>query len=475
MATRRVMANSDIIPPLFDKSRKEIVNSSTIGIDFLGNALSNDLVDIIYEGTRLKWCNDLDSLKAFVAEVLDLNGKWCSPGGGSKRFTSSNAELTLTWYSGKQNTLLFQGKDGNLIRDGCVKFCQTRDGVMKSSCKQVQALSKNSELQRDLIAQNILESEPTSISRPANQVDAASQVCLDIIGDNSNYLSNCRCSCGVLAADVKGVKLDITILSNRIDSIANANTEYSHKDKEIDRLRSELSIEKARSEKLESELSLFVKERSLEIEKLNQTIVSLENKIIEHDKSNASLKLFIDIDQQRISKPQIPEQSNYKQSASPFAAPMNNNNSKINKNTLMNKNNRNGHRNNGHHNNSGLNQCKSQNVSLQPFIPAPVNNRDPESVPFYDTNRDLQNKALQINQIANRPEKQPISDWIGSLPLIDIPIQAKNNQHINRNTSNKLPFPKRHRTKPPSYRTGHRHQSLEWLSHLDIVHQLCKR
>ena len=43
----------------------------------------------------------------------------------------------------------------------------------------------------------------------------------------------------------------------------------------------------------------------------------------------SSLKLFIDIDQ-----PQIPEQSNYKQSASPFAAPMNNNNSKINKNNL---------------------------------------------------------------------------------------------------------------------------------------------
>ncbi|CAB4019930.1 Hypothetical predicted protein, partial [Paramuricea clavata] len=191
-------------------------------------------------------------------------------------------------------------------------------------------------------AENILEStyinilEPTPISRPANQIDAASQVCLDIIGDNSNYLSNCRCSCGVLAADVEGVKLDITTLSNRIDSIANANTKYSHKDKEIYRLRSELSIEQARSEKLESELSLFVKERSLEIEKLNLTIVSLENK-----------------------------------NASTFAAPMNNNNSKINKNTLMNKNNTNGHRNNGHHNNNELNQCKPQNVSLQPFIPAP--------------------------------------------------------------------------------------------------------
>ena len=154
--------------------------------------------------------------------------------------------------------------------------------------------------------------------------------------------------------------------------------------------RFDLSIERTRSEKLEFGLSLFVKERSLEIEKLNLTIVSLENK-----------------------------------NASTFAAPVNNNNSKINKNTLMNKNNRNGHRNNGHHNNNGLNQCKSQNVSSQPFIPAPVNNRDFNRVPLHDTNRDLQNKALQVNQIANMPEKQPISDWIGSLPLIDILIQVK--------------------------------------------------
>ena len=188
-------------------------------------------------------------------------------------------------------------------------------------------------------AQNFLESEPTPISRPANQVDAASQVCLDTIGDNLNSLSNCacHCSCGVLAADAEGVNLDMTIPSNRIGAIAGANTEHSHKDMEIDRLRIELSIERARSEKLESDLSLFVKERSLEIEKLNLTIASLENK-----------------------------------NASTSAASVNNNSSKINKNTLMNENNRNSHRNNGHYNNNGLNQCKSQNVSLQPFISAPV-------------------------------------------------------------------------------------------------------
>ena len=73
----------------------------------------------------------------------------------------------------------------------------------------------------------------------------------------------------------------------------------------------------------------------------------------------------------------------------------------------MNKNNRNGHRNNGHHNNSGLNQCKSQNVSLQPFIPAPVNNRDPESCRFtiligtYKT-RHYKSIKLQIGPKSNQ-------------------------------------------------------------------------
>ena len=244
-------------------------------------------------------------------------------------------------------------------------------------------------------AQNFLESEPTPISRPANQVDAASQVCLDTIGDNLNSLSNCacRCSCGVLAGDAEGVNLDMTIPSNRIGAIAGANTEHSHKDMEIDRLRIELSIERARSEKLESDLSLFVKERSLEIEKLNLTIASLENK-----------------------------------NASTYAAPVNNNSSKINKNTLMNENNRNSHRNNGHHNNNGLNQCKSQNVSSQPFISAPVNNREFDRVPLHDTDVNIDNeKTKETNQLCDQVGqlKQNIPSSQGSKPN-----NYQHNQHI---------------------------------------------
>ena len=105
---------------------------------------------------------------------------------------------------------------------------------------------------------------------------------------STNCLSNCRCSCGVLAADVEGVKLDITILQSRIDSLFKSKNESSHKekDKEIDRLWGELEFEKRKSEKLESELCLFVRERGAEIEKSNKLILSLENKITKLEEIN---------------------------------------------------------------------------------------------------------------------------------------------------------------------------------------------
>lgn len=57
-----------------------------------------------YDGRRLKWVSGLDSLKKIIHESLGLQGKWSSPGGGSKKFTSTNANLSITWYYGKQNT-----------------------------------------------------------------------------------------------------------------------------------------------------------------------------------------------------------------------------------------------------------------------------------------------------------------------------------------------------------------------------------
>ncbi len=49
-----------------------------------------------FDGIRLKWGGDLNDSKQVVHEVLGLGGKW-SLGGRSKKFTSSNADLCVTW------------------------------------------------------------------------------------------------------------------------------------------------------------------------------------------------------------------------------------------------------------------------------------------------------------------------------------------------------------------------------------------
>ena len=105
-----------------------------------------------------------------------------------------------------------------------------------------------------------------------------------------------------------------------------------------------------------------------------------------------------------------------------------NDSSKINKKTLMNENNRNSHRNNGHYNNNGLNQCKSQNVSLQPFISAPVNNREFDRVPLHDTDANIDNvKTKETNQLCDQVGqlKQNIPSSQGSKPN-----NYQYNQHI---------------------------------------------
>ena len=42
-----------------------------------------DLVNMTYDGKRLKWVHDFDSLKKVIQDLVGLRGKWSSPGGGS--------------------------------------------------------------------------------------------------------------------------------------------------------------------------------------------------------------------------------------------------------------------------------------------------------------------------------------------------------------------------------------------------------
>ena len=59
--------------------------------------------------------NDFDSLMNFI-QAIGINGKWSSPGGKSKKFVSSDLDLIVTWYYGKQGALLFRGEHANNVK-----------------------------------------------------------------------------------------------------------------------------------------------------------------------------------------------------------------------------------------------------------------------------------------------------------------------------------------------------------------------
>ena len=79
-----------------------------------------------FNGDKLLWSNDLDSLKNSVGNVLKLQGKWLTPGGNTKQFKSSNGNVIINWYNKKQQTLNFQGRDGPVLRDRLVELVRKK-------------------------------------------------------------------------------------------------------------------------------------------------------------------------------------------------------------------------------------------------------------------------------------------------------------------------------------------------------------
>ena len=75
-----------------------------------------ELESFHFNGDKLLWSTDLESLKNFVVNVLKLQGKWLTPGENKKQFKSSNGNVIINRYNKKQQTLNFQGRDGPVLR-----------------------------------------------------------------------------------------------------------------------------------------------------------------------------------------------------------------------------------------------------------------------------------------------------------------------------------------------------------------------
>ena len=99
---------------------------------------------------------------------------------------------------------------------------------------------------------------------------------------------DCGCQCGMLAAELEGVKLDLLIINKNMESKISAAINEREND-EIIQLKKDLFNERRKCKQLESDLAILVRGRNQEINDLNNTIVCLENKLKSTEASNESL------------------------------------------------------------------------------------------------------------------------------------------------------------------------------------------
>jgi hypothetical protein len=68
-------------------------------------------------------------LKNFVEHTFELNDRWTSPGGNSRKFICSDLDLTITWYPRKQNSFILQGKLSFDLSNILLKACQKNTDI----------------------------------------------------------------------------------------------------------------------------------------------------------------------------------------------------------------------------------------------------------------------------------------------------------------------------------------------------------
>ena len=220
-----------------------------------------------------------------------MKGKWISPGGHARKFVCSGIDLSLTWYFGKYNSLILHGELSSDLSDALIKVCQqTATFKTNTRCDDklttsplagelfstapntnddsyyLSAISTDNEA---TIKPEVLFKGDTTLDEHCYKV-RSKRVC-----QKSSGISQCDCKCGLLAAELEGIKLDMVIMQRNFESkIPTSNT--IRESDEIKCLKQELANAKERCKHLEGEIQTLIKGRNNEVEDLNQTIVSLE-------------------------------------------------------------------------------------------------------------------------------------------------------------------------------------------------------
>ena len=129
-------------------------------------------------------------------------GKWHSPGGSTKQFLLLDMDLVITWYAHKQNSLTFNGEDGNLLIEKLIQLCVDSSSSKLANCSTECLISDG--LDKARMANNdghnnIMDlscdisttlQDPLSLSHSSNDGD------LQVSNLNLSFSPNSQTKCG---------------------------------------------------------------------------------------------------------------------------------------------------------------------------------------------------------------------------------------------------------------------------------------
>ena len=239
----------------------------------LPNLESCDLQHLQLKGDRLAWKSSLDSLKNFVMCDLQKQGKWTSPGGNMKQFKSTDKNLIINWYSKKQQTLCFQGRDGPTLKDRLAQLVQNMPEMTTNTPDSNTSTT-------------VVQTESQTMSPSTLSEDFIRQTSADRVGQESSTEER---SNSMVSADIEGLKLDLLILQKKVEE--NANLLSANIQKQELMVATEGIDYKTRYEHLLSTL----RKKEKVIEELEEKCLSFENRALSLEQENDSLRLALKI------------------------------------------------------------------------------------------------------------------------------------------------------------------------------------
>lgn len=220
----------------YSSDLNDIISRNDFDLDKINEYVASRRV--IYDGERVKWCDNYEALQVFVNTVFCQQGKWWFSGGSARRFDASTSDLVVIWYPGKLNTLTLKGKLGILAREYLINHCKSPHSTCEISVKpyetcyghvdddmdnvmlEIEILKSRFDAMKSV--HDLLQEEPllSTVSKLSNEMKLLQ---LDLEEE--------KCKNTKLAAEIKHLREEISIIKSSHSNgktRTTGNTEANH-------------------------------------------------------------------------------------------------------------------------------------------------------------------------------------------------------------------------------------------------------